>query len=62
MKKLFLISIVTVIFSILMSGCGGGDGCSTTPPENINPTPPISDDPNAPIAKLDPTLLDIEFD
>jgi hypothetical protein len=56
MKKLFLASIVAILFSILMNGCGG-DGCTTA-----TTPPPTNVDPNAPIAKLDPTLLDIEFD
>ncbi len=71
MKKLFLTSIVAILFSVLMTGCGG-EGCSTAttppiivdpnPPIIVDPNPPTNVDPNAPIVELDPTLLNIEFD
>lgn len=53
MRKFIFSGFVIALFGFILLGCGGGGG---TPPPG-----PGAVDPNAPIVKLDPTVLNIPF-
>ncbi len=53
MRKFILSGFVIALFGFMLLGCGGG---GTTSPGTG------AVDPNAPVAKLDPTTLTIPFD
>ena len=54
MRKFIVSGFVIALFGFMLLGCGGGGGTASPHAGTV--------DPNAPVAKLDPTTLTIPFD